>query len=171
VWAKPSTRPTVPTGCRRICWSPATATRSSLRPMVGSRVRRPSIRGSVPDRRRPEAAEIPTERWILVRSAVSCGRRDACKATGQYLSIDLASYTATTGSCGREAAENVRPRIARMLGHDKFDFEWGYRSTNSSAPHGRFIHGASFSGDARIRSRRSATARAPIRVWRTPENL
>jgi 3-(3-hydroxy-phenyl)propionate hydroxylase len=45
--------------------------------------------------------------------------------------------------------ENVRPRIARMLGHDKFDFEWISLYKFQCRRMDRFIHGrVIFAGDA-----------------------
>ena len=45
--------------------------------------------------------------------------------------------------------ENVRPRIARMLGHDQFDFEWISLYKFQCRRMARFIHGrVIFAGDA-----------------------
>ena len=45
--------------------------------------------------------------------------------------------------------ENVRPRIARMLGHDKFEFEWISLYKFQCRRMDRFIHGrVMFAGDA-----------------------
>jgi 3-(3-hydroxy-phenyl)propionate hydroxylase len=45
--------------------------------------------------------------------------------------------------------ENVRPRIARMLGHDKFDFEWISLYKFQCRRMDRFLHGrVIFAGDA-----------------------
>jgi 3-(3-hydroxy-phenyl)propionate hydroxylase len=45
--------------------------------------------------------------------------------------------------------ENVRPRIARMLGHDKFDFEWISLYKFQCRRMDRFVHGrVIFAGDA-----------------------
>jgi 3-(3-hydroxy-phenyl)propionate hydroxylase len=45
--------------------------------------------------------------------------------------------------------ENVRPRIARMLGHDKFDFEWISLYKFQCRRMDKFIHGrVFFAGDA-----------------------
>src|SRR5436309_533203 len=45
--------------------------------------------------------------------------------------------------------ENVRPRIARMLGHDKFDFEWISLYKFQCRRMNRFVHGrVIFAGDA-----------------------
>jgi 3-(3-hydroxy-phenyl)propionate hydroxylase len=45
--------------------------------------------------------------------------------------------------------ENVRPRIARMLGHDKFDFEWISLYKFQCRRMDKFIHGrVIFAGDA-----------------------
>ena len=45
--------------------------------------------------------------------------------------------------------ENVRPRIARMLGHDKFDFEWISLYKFQCRRMNKFIHGrVIFAGDA-----------------------
>jgi 3-(3-hydroxy-phenyl)propionate hydroxylase len=45
--------------------------------------------------------------------------------------------------------ENVRPRIARMLGHDQFDFEWISLYRFQCRRMARFIHGrVMFAGDA-----------------------
>src|SRR5256714_12229373 len=45
--------------------------------------------------------------------------------------------------------ENVRPRIARMLGHDKFDFEWISLYKFQCRRMERFLHGrVIFAGDA-----------------------
>jgi 3-(3-hydroxy-phenyl)propionate hydroxylase len=45
--------------------------------------------------------------------------------------------------------ENVRPRIARMLGHDKFDFEWISLYKFQCRRMDRFVHGrVVFAGDA-----------------------
>ena len=45
--------------------------------------------------------------------------------------------------------ENVRPRIARMLGHDRFDFEWISLYKFQCRRMARFIHGrVIFAGDA-----------------------
>src|SRR6201999_2728487 len=45
--------------------------------------------------------------------------------------------------------ENVRPRIARMLGHDKFEFEWISLYKFQCRRMERFLHGrVMFAGDA-----------------------
>src|SRR5207248_2468559 len=70
------------------------------------------------------AAEFPTERWFWFDPPFHAGRSALLhKQPDDIWRIDL-QLNRYADPAAEKLPENVRPRLARMLGHDKFDFEW-----------------------------------------------
>jgi 3-(3-hydroxy-phenyl)propionate hydroxylase len=95
------------------------------------------------------SAEFPTERWFWFdppfhggRSALLHRQPDDIWRIDLQLSPDADPVT-------EKKPENVRPRIARMLGHDKFEFEWISLYKFQCRRMEKFHHGrVIFAGDA-----------------------
>src|SRR6516162_6392750 len=94
-------------------------------------------------------AEFPTERWFWFDPPFHAGRSAPLhKQPDDVWRIDL-QLNPDADPAREKLPENVRPRIARMLGHDKFDFEWISLYKFQCRRMDRFLHGrVIFAGDA-----------------------
>ena len=94
-------------------------------------------------------AEFPTERWFWFDPPFHAGRSALLhRQPDDIWRIDLQLNRYADPVVERQP-ENVRPRIARMLGHDKFEFEWISLYKFQCRRMDRFIHGrVIFAGDA-----------------------
>src|ERR1700712_691636 len=69
-------------------------------------------------------AEFPTERWFWFDPPFHSGRSALLhRQPDDVWRIDLQLHPDADPAVEKQP-ENVRPRIARMLGHEKFEFEW-----------------------------------------------
>ena len=95
------------------------------------------------------AAEFPTERWFWFDPPFHAGRSALLhKQPDDIWRIDL-QLNPDADPVAEKKPENVLPRIARMLGHDKFDFEWISLYKFQCRRMDDFIHGrVIFAGDA-----------------------
>jgi 3-(3-hydroxy-phenyl)propionate hydroxylase len=95
------------------------------------------------------AAAFPTERWFWFDPPFHAGRSALLhKQPDDVWRIDLQLDRYADPAIEKQP-ENVRPRIARMLGHDKFEFEWISLYKFQCRRMDRFIHGrVIFAGDA-----------------------
>ncbi len=123
--------------------------RSSLRRMVGAEFTGQVFEDQflIADVRM--TAEFPTERWFWFDPPFHAGRSALLhKQPDDIWRIDL-QLNRFADPAVEKQPENVRPRIARMLGHDKFDFEWISLYKFQCRRMDRFIHGrVIFAGDA-----------------------
>jgi 3-(3-hydroxy-phenyl)propionate hydroxylase len=123
--------------------------RSSLRQMVGAEFAGKMFEDQflIADVRM--TAEFPTERWFWFDPPFHAGRSALLhKQPDDIWRIDL-QLSRSADPAAEKLPENVRPRIARMLGHDKFDFEWISLYKFQCRRMDRFIHGrVIFAGDA-----------------------
>ncbi len=94
-------------------------------------------------------AEFPTERWFWFDPPFHAGRSALLhKQPDDVWRIDL-QLSRYADPAVEKQPDNVRPRIARMLGHDKFEFEWISLYKFQCRRMDRFIHGrVIFAGDA-----------------------
>jgi len=94
-------------------------------------------------------AAFPTERWFWFDPPFHAGRSALLhKQPDDIWRIDLQLHPDADPVVEKHPA-NVRPRIARMLGHDKFDFEWISLYKFQCRRMDKFIHGrVIFAGDA-----------------------
>jgi 3-(3-hydroxy-phenyl)propionate hydroxylase len=94
-------------------------------------------------------AEFPTERWFWFDPPFHQGRSALLhKQPDNVWRIDLQLHR-YADPVHEKKPENVRPRIARMLGHDKFEFEWISLYKFQCRRMDRFIHGrVIFAGDS-----------------------
>jgi 3-(3-hydroxy-phenyl)propionate hydroxylase len=94
-------------------------------------------------------AAFPTERWFWFDPPFHAGRSALLhKQPDDIWRIDL-QLNPDADPVAEKRPENVRPRIARMLGHDKFDFEWISLYKFQCRRMDRFLHGrVIFAGDA-----------------------
>ena len=94
-------------------------------------------------------AEFPTERWFWFDPPFHAGRSALLhKQPDDIWRIDL-QLSRFADPALEKLPENVRPRLARMLGHDKFDFEWISLYKFQCRRMDRFVHGrVIFAGDA-----------------------
>ncbi len=94
-------------------------------------------------------AAFPTERWFWFDPPFHAGRSALLhKQPDDIWRIDLQLNRFADPNV-EKLPENVRPRIARMLGHDKFDFEWISLYKFQCRRMNEFIHGrVLFAGDA-----------------------
>jgi 3-(3-hydroxy-phenyl)propionate hydroxylase len=94
-------------------------------------------------------AAFPTERWFWFDPPFHAGRSALLhKQPDDIWRIDL-QLSRHADPAFEKLPENVRPRIARMLGHDKFDFEWISLYKFQCRRMDRFVHGrVIFAGDA-----------------------
>src|SRR6202521_2215367 len=94
-------------------------------------------------------AEFPTERWFWFDPPFHAGRSALLhKQPDDIWRIDL-QLNPDADPTAEKRPENVRPRIARMLGHDKFEFEWISLYKFQCRRMDDFIHGrVIFAGDA-----------------------
>jgi 3-(3-hydroxy-phenyl)propionate hydroxylase len=94
-------------------------------------------------------AEFPTERWFWFDPPFHAGRSALLhKQPDDVWRIDL-QLDRNADPVAEKQPENVKPRIARMLGHDHFDFEWISLYKFQCRRMARFLHGrVVFAGDA-----------------------
>src|SRR6202171_440783 len=123
--------------------------RSSLRQMVGAEFAGKVFENQflIADVRM--TAEFPTERWFWFDPPFHAGRSALLhKQPDDIWRIDL-QLNPDADPVAEKEPPNVRPRIARMLGHDKFDFEWISLYKFQCRRMDKFIHGrVIFAGDA-----------------------
>ena len=123
--------------------------RSSLRQMVGAEFAGKVFEDQflIADVRM--TAEFPTERWFWFDPPFHAGRSALLhRQPDDIWRIDLQLHPDADPAVEKRP-ENVRPRIARMLGHDKFDFEWISLYKFQCRRMDKFIHGrVIFAGDA-----------------------
>lgn len=123
--------------------------RSSLRQMVGAEFAGKVFEDQFLIADVKMAAEFPTERWFWFDPPFHAGRSALLhKQPDDVWRIDL-QLNPDADPVEEKRPENVRPRIARMLGHDKFDFEWISLYKFQCRRMDKFIHGrVIFAGDA-----------------------
>ena len=123
--------------------------RSSLRQMVGAEFAGKVFEDQflIADVRM--SAEFPTERWFWFDPPFHAGRSALLhRQPDDIWRIDL-QLNRYADPAVEKQPDNVRPRIARMLGHDKFDFEWISLYKFQCRRMDKFIHGrVIFAGDA-----------------------
>src|SRR5712672_4324406 len=123
--------------------------RSSLRQMVGAEFKGQVFEDQFLIADVKMTAEFPTERWFWFDPPFHAGRSALLhKQPDDIWRIDLQLHPDADPAI-EKLPENVRPRIARMLGHEKFDFEWISLYKFQCRRMDRFIHGrVIFAGDA-----------------------
>ncbi len=123
--------------------------RSSLRQMVGAEFAGQVFEDQflIADVRM--TAEFPTERWFWFDPPFHAGRSALLhKQPDDIWRIDLQLSRFADPAFERQP-DNVRPRIARMLGHDAFEFEWISLYKFQCRRMDKFVHGCVvFAGDA-----------------------
>jgi 3-(3-hydroxy-phenyl)propionate hydroxylase len=123
--------------------------RSSLRQMVGAEFAGKVFEDQflIADVRM--TAEFPTERWFWFDPPFHAGRSALLhKQPDDIWRIDLQLHP-DADPVLEKRPEHVRPRIARMLGHEKFEFEWISLYKFQCRRMEKFIHGrVMFAGDA-----------------------
>src|SRR5882757_9834830 len=94
-------------------------------------------------------AEFPTERWFWFDPPFHAGRSALLhRQPDDIWRIDL-QLSPDADPAVEKLPENVRPRIARMLGHDKFEFVWISLYKFHCRRMEKFIHDrVIFAGDA-----------------------
>jgi 3-(3-hydroxy-phenyl)propionate hydroxylase len=123
--------------------------RSSLRQMVGAEFAGQVFEDQFLIADVKMTAEFPTERWFWFDPPFHAGRSALLhKQPDDTWRIDL-QLNPDADPVAEKRPENVRPRIARMLGHDKFDFEWISLYKFQCRRMDKFVHGrVIFAGDA-----------------------
>jgi 3-(3-hydroxy-phenyl)propionate hydroxylase len=123
--------------------------RSSLRQMVGAEFAGQVFEDQFLIADVKMTAEFPTERWFWFDPPFHPGRSALLhKQPDDVWRIDL-QLDRNADPLTEKRPENVRPRIARMLGHDQFEFEWISLYKFQCRRMARFIHGrVIFAGDA-----------------------
>ena len=123
--------------------------RSSLRQMVGAEFAGQVFEDQFLIADVKMTAAFPTERWFWFDPPFHAGRSALLhKQPDDIWRIDLQLHP-DADPVVEKRPENVRPRIARMLGHDKFDFEWISLYKFQCRRMDRFLHGrVIFAGDA-----------------------
>ena len=123
--------------------------RSSLRQMVGADFSGQVFEDQFLIADVKMTAEFPTERWFWFDPPFHAGRSALLhKQPDDIWRIDLQLNRYADPAIEKQP-ENVRPRITRMLGHDKFEFEWISLYKFQCRRMDRFIHGrVIFAGDA-----------------------
>jgi 3-(3-hydroxy-phenyl)propionate hydroxylase len=123
--------------------------RSSLRQMVGAEFAGQVFEDQFLIADVKMTAAFPTERWFWFDPPFHAGRSALLhKQPDDIWRIDLQLHPEADPGV-EKLPENVRPRIARMLGHDKFDFEWISLYKFQCRRMDKFIHGrVIFAGDA-----------------------
>jgi 3-(3-hydroxy-phenyl)propionate hydroxylase len=123
--------------------------RSSLRQMVGAEFAGQVFEDQflIADVRM--TAAFPTERWFWFDPPFHAGRSALLhRQPDDIWRIDLQLHP-DADPVAEKKPENVRSRIARMLGHDKFEFEWISLYKFQCRRMDRFLHGrVIFAGDA-----------------------
>jgi 3-(3-hydroxy-phenyl)propionate hydroxylase len=123
--------------------------RSSLRQMVGAEFAGQVFEDQFLIADVKMTAEFPTERWFWFDPPFHAGRSALLhKQPDDIWRIDL-QLDRDADPVVEKRPENVRPRIARMLGHEKFDFEWISLYKFQCRRMEKFIHDrVIFAGDA-----------------------
>ncbi|WP_407160752.1 FAD-dependent oxidoreductase [Bradyrhizobium sp. STM 3557] len=123
--------------------------RSSLRKMVGAEFSGQVFEDQFLIADVKMTAAFPTERWFWFDPPFHAGRSALLhKQPDDVWRIDL-QLSRYADPAIEKQPENVRPRIARMLGHDQFEFEWISLYKFQCRRMDRFIHGrVIFAGDA-----------------------
>jgi 3-(3-hydroxy-phenyl)propionate hydroxylase len=123
--------------------------RSSLRQMVGAEFAGQVFEDQFLIADVKMTAAFPTERWFWFDPPFHAGRSALLhKQPDDVWRIDL-QLDRSADPTFEKRPENVRPRIARMLGHDQFEFEWISLYKFQCRRMARFIHGrVIFAGDA-----------------------
>jgi 3-(3-hydroxy-phenyl)propionate hydroxylase len=123
--------------------------RSSLRQMVGAEFSGQVFEDQFLIADVKMTAEFPTERWFWFDPPFHQGRSALLhKQPDDVWRIDL-QLDRDADPIVEKQPENVRPRIARMLGHEQFDFEWISLYKFQCRRMARFLHGrVIFAGDA-----------------------
>src|SRR5947209_9147366 len=123
--------------------------RSSLRRMVGADFKGQQFEDQflIADVRM--TAEFPTERWFWFDPPFHAGRSALLhRQPDDIWRIDL-QLSPDADPASEKLPENVRPRIARMLGHDAFEFVWISLYKFQCRRMQKFIHDrVIFAGDA-----------------------
>src|SRR5260370_33444377 len=98
--------------------------RSSLRQMVGAEFACQVFEDQFLIADVKMTAEFPTERWFWFDPPFHAGRSALLhKQPDDIWRLDL-RLSRFADPAFEKQPENVRPRVAPVLGHDKFDFEW-----------------------------------------------
>src|SRR6266567_1131473 len=123
--------------------------RSSLRQMVGADFAGQVFEDQFLIADVKMTAEFPTERWFWFDPPFHGGRSALLhRQPDDIWRIDL-QLNRYADPVVEKKPENVRPRIARMLGHDNFEFEWISLYKFQCRRMDRFIHGrVIFAGDS-----------------------
>ena len=123
--------------------------RSSLRQMVGAEFAGQVFEDQFLIADVKMTAAFPTERWFWFDPPFHAGRSALLhKQPDDIWRIDLQLHPDADPAVEKRP-ENVRPRIARMLGHEQFEFEWISLYKFQCRRMDRFIHGrVMFAGDA-----------------------
>src|SRR5436305_4105816 len=123
--------------------------RSSLRQMVGAEFAGQVFEDQFLIADVKMTAAFPTERWFWFDPPFHAGRSALLhKQPDDVWRIDLQLHPDADPMIEKKP-ENVRPRIARMLGHDKFDFEWISLYKFQCRRMDRLVHGrVIFAGDS-----------------------
>src|ERR1700742_1789852 len=123
--------------------------RSSLRQMVGADFTGQVFEDQFLIADVKMTAAFPTERWFWFDPPFHAGRSALLhKQPDDIWRIDL-QLNPDADPVAEKRPENVRPRIARMLGHDKFEFEWISLYKFQCRRMEKFLHGrVMFAGDA-----------------------
>ncbi|MDH2348040.1 FAD-dependent oxidoreductase [Bradyrhizobium sp. SSUT77] len=123
--------------------------RSSLRQMVGADFAGQVFEDQFLIADVKMTAEFPTERWFWFDPPFHAGRSALLhRQPDDIWRIDL-QLSRDADPIVEKKPENVRSRIARMLGHDKFEFEWISLYKFQCRRMDRFIHGrVIFAGDS-----------------------
>jgi 3-(3-hydroxy-phenyl)propionate hydroxylase len=123
--------------------------RSSLRQMVGAEFAGQVFEDQFLIADVKMTAAFPTERWFWFDPPFHAGRSALLhKQPDDIWRIDL-QLSRDADPAVERLSENVRPRIARMLGHDQFDFEWISLYKFQCRRMDRFLHGrVIFAGDS-----------------------
>jgi len=123
--------------------------RSSLRQMVGAEFAGQVFEDQFLIADVKMTAEFPTERWFWFDPPFHAGRSALLhRQPDDVWRIDL-QLSRDADPVVEKKPENVRPRLARMLGHDKFEFEWISLYKFQCRRMDRFIHGrVIFAGDS-----------------------
>src|ERR1700758_2754403 len=123
--------------------------RSSLRQMVGAEFSGQVFEDQFLIADVKMTAAFPTERWFWFDPPFHAGRSALLhKQPDDIWRIDL-QLDPDADPVAEKQPENVRPRIERMLGHDKFEFEWISLYKFQCRRMAKFIHGrVIFAGDS-----------------------
>jgi 2-polyprenyl-6-methoxyphenol hydroxylase-like FAD-dependent oxidoreductase len=99
--------------------------RSSLRQMVGAEFAGQVFEDQFLIADVKMTAAFPTERWFWFDPPFHAGRSALLhKQPDDTSGASISQLNRYADPVVEKKPENVRPRIARMLGHDKFEFEW-----------------------------------------------